>query len=245
MFSPEEIQSLNELEFLLYNYVVKNSEKVIYMRIRDLAKEVHVSTTTILRFCKKMDCNGFSEFKVKLKMFLEEQEKQILNDDKTVFLEFLNRASSKDFDELMNKACNIIHDSAEVLFIGIGNSGGIAAYGAHYFSSLNKLSSSISDPFYPVTGEAKERSLAIVLSVSGETPTIISHASRLKSNNWKIISITNSKNSTLAQMSDVTITYYAQYQTYKYYDITTQLPVMYIIETLAKRVFNLAQNEKK
>ena len=68
MFSYEVIQSLNSLELTLYEYIMTNSKKVIYMRIRELADEAHVSTTTIFRFCKKLNCEGFSEFKVKFKM---------------------------------------------------------------------------------------------------------------------------------------------------------------------------------
>lgn len=67
MFSYKIIQSLNSLELSLYEYIMTNSKKVIYMRIRELADEAHVSTTTILRFCKKLNCEGFSEFKVKFK----------------------------------------------------------------------------------------------------------------------------------------------------------------------------------
>lgn len=72
MFNSEIIKSLNDLELVLYRYIIKNTEKVTYMRIRELADEAHVSTTTILRFCKKFDCNGYSEFKVKLKIYLED-----------------------------------------------------------------------------------------------------------------------------------------------------------------------------
>lgn len=53
MFKPQEVQSLNDLELEVYNYVISNYEKVMYMRIRELADAVHVSTTTILHFCKK------------------------------------------------------------------------------------------------------------------------------------------------------------------------------------------------
>ena len=77
MFSYEVIQSLNNLELSLYEYIMKNNKKVIYMRIRELADEAHVSTTTILRFCKKLNCEGFSEFKVKFKMYIEENMKPI------------------------------------------------------------------------------------------------------------------------------------------------------------------------
>ena len=44
LFSHEEIQSLNTLEMSVYNYVSKNREKVIYMKIRELAAQAHVST---------------------------------------------------------------------------------------------------------------------------------------------------------------------------------------------------------
>lgn len=39
MFSYEVIQSLNNLELSLYEYIMKNNKKVIYMRIGELADE--------------------------------------------------------------------------------------------------------------------------------------------------------------------------------------------------------------
>jgi DNA-binding MurR/RpiR family transcriptional regulator len=242
MFTAEEIQSLNELELSLYNYISHNKEKVIYMRIRDLAKESHVSTTTILRFCKKMDCDGFSEFKVKLRMYIDNEKLITIKDDKTIFLEFLDRTSSESFQKTIDKACKIICDASHVLFIGIGNSGALASYGARYFSSLSKFAVYIDDPFYPTDGKYFENSVTIALSVSGETSTIITHVDRLAKENSKIISITNSKNSTLAKMSDLNISYYVQSQKNKIYDVTTQLPVLYIIETIAKTVHNMIKD---
>lgn len=44
MFTHEIIASFNELETSLYNYICQNGEKVVYMRIRELADETHVST---------------------------------------------------------------------------------------------------------------------------------------------------------------------------------------------------------
>ena len=38
MFRYEVIQSLNNLELSLYEYIMKNSKKVIYMRIRELSR---------------------------------------------------------------------------------------------------------------------------------------------------------------------------------------------------------------
>ena len=49
MFTHEMIKSFNQLEMDVYNYIISNEEKVVYMKVRELAEEVHVSTTTILR----------------------------------------------------------------------------------------------------------------------------------------------------------------------------------------------------
>ena len=66
MFSEEMICSLNDLELEVYKYVVRNADKVCYMRIREFADAAHVSTSTILRFCKKAGCDGYAEFKIRL-----------------------------------------------------------------------------------------------------------------------------------------------------------------------------------
>ncbi|WP_182540149.1 hypothetical protein [Fontibacillus panacisegetis] len=35
-----------------------------YLTIREFAEKVQSSPTSVLRFCKKVGCNGFTEFKV-------------------------------------------------------------------------------------------------------------------------------------------------------------------------------------
>ena len=46
MFSEEMICSLNDLELEVYKYVVRNADKVCYMRIREFADVAHVSAST-------------------------------------------------------------------------------------------------------------------------------------------------------------------------------------------------------
>ncbi|MEH7515875.1 RpiR family transcriptional regulator, partial [Gottfriedia acidiceleris] len=92
MFSNDQIASFNELELSLYNYISQNMEKVAYMRIREIADETHVSTSTILRFCRKLNCDGFSEFKVKLKMYLEEEKRTFVKSAQHSLVEFFERS---------------------------------------------------------------------------------------------------------------------------------------------------------
>ena len=63
MFSYEEIQKYNETDICIYKYIVSNIDKVRYMTIRELAKAIHISTSTILRFCNKNNFEGYSDFK--------------------------------------------------------------------------------------------------------------------------------------------------------------------------------------
>ena len=56
-----------ETDIRIYKYIASNIDKIQYMTIRELAKELQVSTPTILRFCNKNNFDGYSEFKEALK----------------------------------------------------------------------------------------------------------------------------------------------------------------------------------
>jgi DNA-binding MurR/RpiR family transcriptional regulator len=241
MFSNEIIASFNELETSLYNYIIQNSDKVAYMRIRELADETHVSTATILRFCRKLNCEGFSEFKVKLKMHLEEKKKTIIKSPQHSLVEFFERTLKGELEEKIKNAANLVTQADNVIFIGIGSSGILAEYGARYFSSLGKFSMYIKDPHFPIHSKLRTNSVIIALSVSGETNFTITHLHQLKQEGSKIISITNNKLSTVAKISDLNISYYVTEEFIEEANITTQVPVVYILESLAREIYQLNQ----
>ena len=238
MFSYEIIQSLNSLELSLYEYIMTNSKKVIYMRIRELADEAHVSTTTILRFCKKLNCEGFSEFKVKFKMYIEENNTKKVSDDISETINFLKNIEESDLDKRLDKLCDLVRSANTIVFIGIGSSGILCKYAARYFSAIGKFSFHIDDPFFPKNFKAYGESLVIALSVSGETQTTIENVMRFKEEGYSVASITNSENCTIAKISDLNVPYYVQPVKVNYSDITTQLPVLYMIERIGNKLYN-------
>ncbi|MBM7602908.1 DNA-binding MurR/RpiR family transcriptional regulator [Metabacillus crassostreae] len=242
MFSNDIIASFNHLEASLYNYIVQNGDKVPYMRIRELADETHVSTATILRFCRKLNCEGFSEFKVKLKIHLNENKKTKIKSSQHSMLEFFERTLKGDIEENMKQAADLIGKAENVIFIGIGSSGILAEYGARYFSSLGKFSLYIKDPHFPIHSKMMVNSVTIALSVSGETNFTINHLNQLKQEGSKIVSITNSKLSTIAKISDINISYYVSEEFFEEANITTQVPVVYILETMAREIYKLNQD---
>lgn len=131
MFDYKIIQSFNELEILVYQYILKHKKEVKYMTIRELAGAVNVSTSTILRFCKKTGCDGYSEFRLKLKMFLKEEKEKMPKDDLDEIFHFFQSVKSVEYEKSMQSVIEIVREAQQLIFIGIGTSGILGKYGAY------------------------------------------------------------------------------------------------------------------
>ncbi|WP_226991858.1 MurR/RpiR family transcriptional regulator [Cronobacter condimenti] len=237
MFTHAAVASLNNLEIMVYNFVVKNRDKVMYMTIRELADAAGVSTTTVLRFCRKLKCEGYSEFRVRFKLYLEQNEPQQANFGASEIISFFRSVNNDEFNELLEKAVEIILKSERIIFVGAGTSGALAKYGARFFSNVGKFSNHIDDPYFPVTNDMAKNALAIVLSVSGETEEILRFASQFSLHHCKVLSITSHENSPLAKLADFNLSWHIpQTRVAGVYDITTQIPVIYILETLGHKL---------
>lgn len=240
MFEYKILQSYNDLEMLVYSYVMEHKKEVKYMTIRELAEEVHVSTSTVIRFCKKTGCDGYSEFKVKLKQFLEEEGKkhQIKDNGIDEIMYFFHTITSTQYEEQINEIVEHIKEAQNLVFIGIGTSGVLGKYGARFFSNIGKYSQYIEDPYYPIRTDL-DGTVVIALSESGETQQVIQMAERFKRHNAKVFSITNGKECTLSKISDYHLAYYVgRHLVQDEYNVTTQVPVVYLLETIGRRLLS-------
>lgn len=237
MFTHAAIANLNSLELMVYNYVIKNKDKVMYMTIRELADSAEVSTTTVLRFCKKMGCEGYSEFRIRFKLYVEQENHQPVNFGIGEIVSFFNSINNEEFNALINQAVIQIANAERIVFVGAGTSGSLGKYGARFFSNVGKFSNYIDDPYYPVSSDTFKNAVAIILSVSGETPDILRLASQFSLHGCKVISITNSETSSLARMADFNLSYHMpQILVPGGHNITTQVPVIYIIEMIGNHL---------
>ena len=135
----------------------------------------------------------------------------------------------------------MIEDSAYSVFMGAGTSGALAKYGYRYFNSVGIQAIAITDPYFPIVDGGYQNACLIVLSVTGENKGIMERLLQLKQNGVKIISITNDENATISKLSDFNFSYYMidEYASNKSINqliLTTQLPVLALIEILAHHV---------
>lgn len=121
MFNYEILKSLNDMEMLVYDYLMKNKEKVTYMTVRELADEVHVSTATVMRFCRKAGFDGYSEFKVKFKMFLNEEKnkKHQVNEDIQEIQEYFQKISSEIHQKELDEIADVVRDAKQVILLDL------------------------------------------------------------------------------------------------------------------------------
>jgi len=237
LFNHSAVASLNNLEMMVYNVVIKNRDKVMYMTIRELADAAGVSTTTVLRFCRKLECEGYSEFRVRFKLYLAQSEPQPANFGASEIISFFKSVNNDEFNRLLDQATDIILASERIIFVGVGTSGSLAKYGARFFSNVGKFSNHVDDPYFPVTNDMAKNALAIVLSVSGETEEILRFASQFSLHRCKVMSITSHEHSALAKLADFNLSWHIpQTRISGGYDLTTQIPVIYILETLGRKL---------
>lgn len=237
MFSHRDLASLNDLEMQVYQFIIKHRESVSYMTIRELAEQAEVSTTTVLRFCRKMHCDGWSEFRIRLRLADEKTQPLMNTSGVNEMLSFFKSINNAEFEQLISQAAQMINQAEHIVFIGVGTSGSLAKYAARFFSNVGKFSHAIDDPYYPVSPSLYENAVAIILSVSGETEEILRLASQFSQHQCKTLSITNNESCSLAKISDFNLSYHVPLiRMADNFDITTQVPVIYILEAIGRQL---------
>jgi len=253
-FTPDKIEQLNVIEMDIYLYVQENPTELDNLKIRELAAKLHVSTATILRFCKKLGCSGYVEFKIKLKeSLIPPAVTKLVSETQAAnkYFRFDTIDGAAEFEKHILEATQLMKDAKKIIFIGEGMSGVMAKYGALFLTMMGKSAHYIDSLFIPIPVEDHSETVVIALSVTGETLSLIDRLEGFKSLDAKIISITNGKGNTISKLATIAL----------YYDIPTeefmvigpkksvmrvngesQIPTLYLIETLVRTCIGTTRN---
>ncbi|WP_164506760.1 MurR/RpiR family transcriptional regulator [Lapidilactobacillus bayanensis] len=239
MFHNIDLKSLSELELDVYNYIISHPKKIQQLTIRQLAKEAHVSTTTISRFCQKMNLSGYSELKYVIRDELQTEQRTYSSYDiSTPLTDFFTKVSRDEFDEQLSRWVAMALAAKIIVFVGIGSSGNLASYGARFLNNAGGFSFALTDPVRPafIREYNLDETLVVALSVSGNTENVLAKVADFKQRHAKIIAITNHENSPITKLADLTISYYMpERSTKNHTNMTTQVPVVYLLETFVNQ----------
>lgn len=95
----------------------------------------------------------------------------------------------------------------------------------------------LEDTLYPIDLFQWKNPVIIAFSESGETESLLEAVNQFKQKDCCVLSVTNSPRSTLAKISDWNFAYnLTSKRVNGGYNGTTQVPVLFIMEALAKRI---------
>lgn len=216
----EYLSHASSTEKSIIQYLLTNPEKVAEMSVRDWAKEVFASPSTITRLCRKTGFSHYKEFQSSLlyenairKESITDKNSQIKKDDtleqivhKVIYKNIISLEDTKNLIdiEVLEESVSILHNASKIAIFGIGASLLVAKDAYLKFMRVNKPCM-VTEDFHAQLVQANNMTCndaAIIISYSGMTKEMVECAEILKNADIPIICITCNYNSPLSKLSD-------------------------------------------
>ncbi|MGL5042578.1 MAG: MurR/RpiR family transcriptional regulator [Culicoidibacterales bacterium] len=198
------------------------------LKLQQLAEDAHVSTTTVIRMCHKLQFTGFSEFK----FFISKTERED-NRQNTIQQCARQVVTTKNIQQYQ-KAADLILRAKRVVVIGVG----LSKIAAEYFSKLLLQSGKESSYVYDshiltlLPGTLTAEDLVIIISASGKTTTILSVAQQLHYSNIATIALTNVLDTPLQHYTNFSFSTGIPRQLYNGFDISPRSLILTILDII-------------
>lgn len=240
------------------DYVLKNTDKVIYYSVSELADKSGVSDSTIIRFCKNIGFTGYQEFKLSLAQDLVIPYKNIdenINYDDSLEtlvekISFSNKQAISDCAGVIDiselrKAVTAITESRKVEFYGVGSSGNTCADAKYKFLRIGILCDYITDSHLQAMSASTltDRDVVVGISQSGSTKDVVHSCKTAKEAGARVICITSHEKSPITQVADIKLLTTAKELPLASGNLSSKIAQLYIIDLLFTGV-TLELNQK-
>ncbi|SMF90602.1 transcriptional regulator, RpiR family [Paenibacillus uliginis N3/975] len=237
-----QYQSLSLKEKEIADYIVQHKSSIQNINIRELADHTHSSTSTITRFCKKIHCDSFVDFKIRLSREAEKpsgdsngftQVQSLYNEIVNATADMMNQG---DFENVVR----MIKTAQRVQVYGLGSSGLSALEFKYRLMRMNITIDAMTDSHMMIRSAAllNENDLIIGLSNSGQTTEIIDALKIGKRNGATTISITNYNHTPLTDISDISLFTPSLHRMGDTHFINSQLAIIYVLDVLSMLLLN-------
>ena len=221
------------------DYILENSKCIENININIFAKNCNVSTATVTRFCKKIDCQSFANFKISLSSINNNiprpiQKKDALHSVHSFYKNMIE--STKTFvhmNDLIN-LCKRIKKANRICLYGIGSSGLSCSEFMLRLVRMGFNCQAITDSHLMLINSSllTKEDLVIAISSSGETEEVVNSVKLARKNNCFVSSITSFPNSTLSLNSDAFVITPDSTILTKNYFLNNQFSNIYILDVL-------------
>lgn len=230
-------QSFSPGEMKIADYVLESKEKILNIHIKDLAQAAGVSVATITRFCRKIECKSFVEFKILLRDAVEQSGEagDLIDQVDTVYHSIIRSSHMLVEQEKLERASAWIQEAGRIHIYGLGSSGLLAMELKYRLMRMGMVVDAHTDSHLMLMNASlvKECDLVIAISNSGTTREVIEAAEVAKQKPARVLTITNFEETPLSHLSDLILFSCNLKQYEKQGFINSQLSILYILDLLS------------
>jgi DNA-binding MurR/RpiR family transcriptional regulator len=240
-------EHIGKAEQQVATFIKNYPEEILKLPINVLAEKVGVSVSTVIRLCRKMQFEGYTDFKLNLaKDLAQSYKKSYFKVDSTndlgSFIEEVRLLSIQAIDNTfkilsqsaIDKSCLALFRAQAILIIGIGGTAAIAKLFNHKFIVLG-LNSQWSDDLSEIPlliNKMKPDDVLLALSNSGSTRAVYDAVAMAKKQGCTVIALTNYIQSPIAKNANIVLTTAVQEKPLGSEIGTTRLTQVCVMEVL-------------
>lgn len=239
MFTINRVNSLNELEMLVYDYILRHPKELPGMKVKDVAEAVNVSSSTVMRFCKKMDCSGFSEFKYQYQHYLtQDVVGEQKHDELEYLLEFFSSMSQNGNQESMLAAMDrFLGCGDKILYGNAGLPGQLVQYASYLLNAAGMATRYFTDDSFMLRNlmDTDDSGVILYFSMQQDEELALNKLCKAKALGYRILVVSNYENVKVHKIADDILTYHVPVWDGVGSGSSSQLPALYYVEALARR----------
>ena len=235
------LHSLSPKELEIMQYVHDHSDAITSMSIQAFAKEINYSTSTVIRFCRKLGFSGFPEFKYFLKNLNVQKELNPISRD--VSVDSIKNSLKSDLEStasLLNSddIFQIARLFAQNPPIYLYSPAGLTDISVSYLESMLFISDC--QKVYKTTASKALRhfiqtvekgSIFIFISNSGRFESTLDLAKEARLHGMTVISISSIENNDLAEVSNYNLRFFSKKHENDGADLSSRLCSFFVLSS--------------
>jgi DNA-binding MurR/RpiR family transcriptional regulator len=233
---------LTNSEQKVFTYIYENQQKVMKMKINDLAKETFTSKTVIINLTQKLGFEGFSDFKYHLKSANSaEDDRKVLEDLQYNLKQNIEKTFVVIEPDLYKKITKEILAAKTIYVFARGTSKAAGSYLNHLLVTIGIKCVFIDDyNLLTLVGNTLEKDeLVILFSLSGSTQKILEIANIARVKGVKSIAVTSFGNNELSKISEYTLHCVSSDTETKHNDSISRIGMFIVVEMLVNCIKEL------
>lgn len=235
------LHSLSPKELEIMQYVHEHSDAIVSMSIQTFAQEINYSTSTVIRFCRKLGFSGFPEFKYFLKnLNIQKEQNPVSSDISVASIKNSIKADLESTSSLLNS--DDMFQIARLLCsnppVYLYSPAGLTDISVSYLESMLFISDC--QKVYKTTASkalrhfiqtADKKSIFIFISNSGRFESTLNLAKEARLHGMIVISISSIENNDLAEVSTYNLRFFSKKRENDGADLTSRLCAFFVLSS--------------